>query len=87
MSRGYGNLQCRLLIVLWESERMVADRIRGLDTPTLAQRVYGREPTRSELVSIRRALATLMRDGAVDNFGRRFDHRYRWVRVKQLQKE
>ena len=69
MSRGYGKIQWRLLAILAAHEHSPASRAdrlgRGLDTPTLALRVHGREPTHSELVSIRRALAALMRAGGV----------------------
>jgi hypothetical protein len=81
LSRGLGDLQWRLLAVLADHERTAAraDRLKGLDTLTLAQRIHhGAEPTRSELVSIRRALATLMRDGKVSNLGLRYQHRHRW---------
>ena len=64
MSRGYGKIQWRLLAILAAHERTASrhDRLgRGLDTPTLALRVHGREPTHSETVSIRRALSALRR--------------------------
>ena len=83
MSRGYGKLQWRLLTILAEHERSPASRAgrigRGLDTPTLARRVHGREPTRSELVSVRRALAALMRNGEVRIF-MRYGHPHYWIR-------
>ena len=56
MGHGYGDLQRQLLRLLKEHEATKAPPYRGLDTPTLAERVHGRAPTRSELVSIRRAL-------------------------------
>ena len=77
MGRGWGELQWQLLIVLSEHERTV-NLSKGLDTLELARRVHGREPTRSELVSIRRALAALRRDGAVDHLGWRYEHRHHW---------
>jgi hypothetical protein len=58
LSRGYGKLQLQLLTILAEHERSASashidafgnTRPVGLDTPTLAQRVHGREPTRGEL--------------------------------------
>jgi hypothetical protein len=80
LSRGYGELQWRLLAILSEHERAAsrADRAKGLDTLALAQRIYGAEPTRSELVSVRRALATLMRDGKISHLGLRYEHRHHW---------
>jgi hypothetical protein len=81
MSRGYGELQWRLLKLLSEHERAgphAARTDRGLDTLTLAQRVHEREPTRSELVSVRRALATLKRDGKVRYF-MLYERRHYWV--------
>lgn len=68
MGHGYGDLQWRLLGLLSEHARAgphAARLDRGLDTLTLAQRVHQREPIRSELVSVRRALATLVRDERV----------------------
>ena len=83
LSRGYGKLQWRLLTILAEHERSPASRAgrigRGLDTPTLARRVHGREPTRSELVSVRRAPAALMRNGEVRIF-MCYGHRHYWIR-------
>ena len=40
-----------------------------------------RKPTRGELVSTRRALATLMRDGEITHLGTRHCHRHYWVRL------
>ena len=73
MSRGWGELQWQLLTILSEHERTVNPG-KGLDTLELARRVHGR----SELVSIRRALAALRRDGAVDHLGWRYEHRHHW---------
>ena len=88
MSRGYGRLQVSLLVTLHEHERTASrhDRLSGLDTLELARRLQGhahrkREPTRSKLVSVRRALAALMRDGKVSHIGTRYEHRHHWVRV------
>jgi hypothetical protein len=64
-------MQWALLAVLAKHERTASRPRAGLDTLVLAQRIHGRAPTRSELVSIRRALATLMRDGAVRHIGTR----------------
>jgi hypothetical protein len=79
MSRGFGELQRRLLVALREHERK---HHNGLATPELARRVHGREPTRSELVSIRRALARLMERGEVDRSYTHTDHAYRWRRTR-----
>jgi hypothetical protein len=80
MSHGYGKLQWRLLTILSEHERTASrsERLKGLDTPTLARRVHRREPTRSELVSVRRALAALMRDDEASHLGLRYGHRHHW---------
>ena len=56
MSRGYGELQRQLLTILTEHGH-TADRWRGLDTVALARAAHGREPTRGEVISVRRALA------------------------------
>lgn len=83
MSRGYGKIQWRLLAILAAHEHSPASRAdrlgRGLDTPTLALRVHGREPTHSELVSIRRALAALMRAGEVGIL-MTYERRHYWGR-------
>jgi hypothetical protein len=84
VSRGYGKIQWRLLAIMAAHERTAsrADRLgRGLDTPTLALRVHGREPTYSEMVSIRRALAALMRAGEVRIF-MTYERRRYWVRAQ-----
>jgi hypothetical protein len=84
VSRGYGKIQWRLLAILAAHERTASRRDRfgsGLDTPTLALRVHGREPTHSEMVSIRRALATLMRAGEVRIF-MTYERRHYWVRAQ-----
>ena len=85
MSRGYGKIQWRLLAILAAHERSPASRAdrlgRGLDTPTLALRIHGREPTHSELVSVRRALAALTRAGEV-RILMTYERRHYWVRVK-----
>ena len=85
MSRGYGKIQWRLLAILAAHERSPASRAdrlgRGLDTPTLALRVHGREPTHSETVSIRRALAALMRAGEVGIL-MTYERRHYWVRAQ-----
>jgi hypothetical protein len=80
LGRGYGDIQLVLLTILRKHERTASrtDRLKGLDTLTLARRVHGREPTRGELVSVLRALATLMRDDAVSNIGTRYGHRHHW---------
>jgi hypothetical protein len=85
MGRGYGKLQRRLLTILWDHERTASrtSRRRGLDTLELARRVHGREPKRSELVSIRRALAALMRDNAVSHLGVRYGRRHHWRRRRR----
>jgi hypothetical protein len=77
MGQGYGWLQSRLLDLLREHEPQ-ARRGSALDTPALAQRVYGRTPTRSELVSIRRALMTLLQSGMVSRHSGRHKHRHWW---------
>jgi hypothetical protein len=64
VSRGYGELQRKLLPILTEHGD-TADRWRGLDTVALARAAHGRKPTRGEVVSVRRALAALMRNGEV----------------------
>ena len=83
VSRGYGKIQWRLLAILAAHERHPASRAdrygRGLDTPTLALRVHGREATYSEMVSIRRALAALMRAGEV-RIVMTYERRHYWVR-------
>jgi hypothetical protein len=87
LSRGYGKLQWRLLTLLSAHERKaLRSRRQGLDTLTLAQRIHGREPTRSEVVSIRRALTALMRDDAVSHLGLRYGHRHHW-RAPRRQKK
>jgi hypothetical protein len=66
MSRGRGSLQRRLLAVLSEA-------LRSVDTFELAALAYELEPdanghievTDSQLASVKRALASLARDGAV----------------------
>jgi hypothetical protein len=87
VSRGYGKLQWRVLYILSEHEHAAAPAVRwaGLDTLTLAQRVLRREPMRSELVSIRRALATLMRDGKVNHLAGRHEHKHYWRLEKRPQ--
>ena len=62
VSRGYGELQRQLLTILTEHGD-TADRWRGLDTVALARAAHGREPTRGEVVPVRRAQAGLMRNG------------------------
>jgi hypothetical protein len=81
VGHGYDKLQWRLLSILSEHERTAprSERFAGLDTLTLAQRVHSREPTRGELVSVRRALATLMRNGEVSHVGLRYEHRHHWM--------
>jgi hypothetical protein len=54
---------------------------RSRATPTLALRVHGREPTHSEMVSIRRALAALRRAGEVRIF-MTYERRHYWVRAQ-----
>jgi hypothetical protein len=57
-----------------EHEAARTERLAGLDTLTLAQRVHRREPTRAELVSIRRALAVLAHAGEARWRGRQHRH-------------
>ena len=76
LSRGYGELQRHC------SHGHTADRFKGLDTLALAQAARGRELTRGELVSVRRALAALMRAGEVSHLGFRYGHRHHWVRAQ-----
>jgi hypothetical protein len=94
LSRGYGKLQLQLLTILAEHERSASashidafgnTRPVGLDTPTLAQRVHGREPTRGELVSIRRALTALMHAGEV-RLLMSYWHRHYWVRLARRER-
>jgi hypothetical protein len=58
-----------------------ADRWRVLDTGALARAAHGREPTRGEVVSVRRALAALMRAGEV-RIHMNYGHRHYWVRAQ-----
>ena len=84
MSLGNGKLQWRLLTILTEHERSPASHTsrfsRGLNALTLAQRAHGREPTPSELSSVRQTSTKLRRAGAVRNF-MSYGHRHYWVRV------
>ena len=80
MSRGYGELRRQLLTILTEHGH-TADRWRGLDTVALARAAHGREPTRGEVISVRRALAALMRNGEV-RIHMSYGHRHYWVRAQ-----
>ena len=68
----------QLLAILTEHGH-TADRWRGLDALALARAAHGREPSRGEVVSVRRALAALMRNGKVRIF-MSYGHRHCWIR-------
>ena len=74
---GHGHLQRQLLALLAEHAPSARSG-ESLDTLELARLIHGREPTHSELVSIRRALAALLREGAVRRLHGRHGHRHQW---------
>jgi hypothetical protein len=82
MGQGFGYLQVRLLELLRANAKS-AQRGGALDTLTLARSIHNREPSRSELVSVRRALATLVRDGYAHRYSGRYSHRH-WYAARHV---
>ena len=65
-----------------ENEGNPIDRARAHRRPVARSRAaHGREPTRGEVVSVRRALAALMRAGEV-RIHMNYGHRHYWVRAQ-----
>lgn len=87
MSRGHGKIQARLLAILHAQSPRA--RIRGLDTVELAKRVYHRFakfhewPEPKHEVAVRRALASLAREGLVIRLGIRPSGRCHWRACKR----
>ncbi len=88
MSRGYGRVQRVLLAVLEENEKAgLRQASEGMTTSELASAVYRTcLPTsawlmpQSEMGAVRRALATLVRDGRVVRLGYLRGDQCRWRR-------
>jgi hypothetical protein len=84
MSRGHGRTQRMVLALLEENESAgLHQASEGMTVSELAEKVYSASlPCRpqSELSAVRRALATLARDGHVVRLGRLRDHQCRWRR-------
>ena len=76
MSRGYGKIERGALAVLQRHAARSRAAAKGLDTVSIAERVYLKAPTKflrvtskSEESSVRRALAKLTRAGLVLDLG------------------
>jgi hypothetical protein len=88
MSRGYGQLQRTLLALLSAHEQTTVSAAHladGLDTIELAHLAYGKlQPeffkftTNSQEIAVRRALASLARDGVIVRLGELHGRRCHW---------
>ena len=79
MSRGYGELQRQLLAILTEHGHTADRWSRARYAWRWREPLMAASPRAEQVVSVRRALAALMRNGEVRIF-MSYGHRHYWIR-------